>query len=297
MDLYDAAVRFPRSLGAPRRVLTSVDIRRVSKDAVARRVKAGRAHRPTNGSYLFGRLEPSLLERTKAALAVSPPGTAVGFHTAAALLGFGVVGSRAIHLVVPDGQPFPQRRGVRTHRCAIPFEPVDVLGVPCTPAARCAVDLARRLPRIEALPVLDAALFAGACQSADLAAEVLLLRGFAGARQARELVALADPRPQCRQESQLRLILHDNRLSGFEPQLLVVDDGAHYYLDLGNRSARVGAEYDGASHLDRANLRRDRRRHNVLESLGWRMRYFTDHDIYYDRAGIIATLRTALARR
>jgi len=227
---------------------------------------------------------------------VSPPLAVVGFHTAAALLGFGVVPSTNIHIVVPVDSSVPQRTGIIAHQSVVPVgEPIDVLGVPCTPAARCAVDLARSLPRMDALPVLDAALSSRRCELDDLQAELKLYNGLRGIRQARDLVPLADPRPQCRQESQLRLILHDGGIRGFVPQVPVLDDRgyARHYLDLGDEQNLVAAEYDGASHLDRGRLRADRDRHNWLEGRGWRMRYFTDHDIYFRAPGIIQTVNAA----
>jgi len=97
-----------------------------------------------------------------------------------------------------------------THESTLPLDkPEIVLGVPCTPAARCALDLARTLSRPDALSTLDAALAAAACTPDDLATELTLHSRLKGIRQARELVPLADPRAQCRQESHLRLILQD----------------------------------------------------------------------------------------
>jgi hypothetical protein len=103
------------------------------------------------------------------------------------------------------------------------------------------------------LSTLDAALAAAACTPDDLATELALHDRLKGIRQARELVPLADPRAQCRQESHLRLILHDGGVTGLVPQHRVTDDeGAiTYYLDLADVRRRIGIEYDGSSHLDR----------------------------------------------
>jgi very-short-patch-repair endonuclease len=261
----------------------------------ARKRRLVRAH---NGIYLVG-AEPELLDRVRAALRVCPPGTVVGFQTAAALLGFGVPESDDIHVVVPAGSPIPHRRGVRTHESVVPLEPCRRLSVPCTPSARTAIDLARTLDRPTGLAVLDAALFARACTPAELATEVLVQAALRGVRQARELVPLADQRAECKQESHLRLILHDGGIRGFEPQLELYDpERASLYpdfrLDLAHRALRVAAEYDGQSHT-RGRLRADRRRHNRLSDLGWRMRYFTDHELYWRPEAIVSTVRRAMA--
>jgi very-short-patch-repair endonuclease len=301
VDLYENARQAAAMLAGRQAVMTTADLTGagVTRQALTWRTAQGYLLRPHNGVYLAGR--PDLVDLARAAMLVCPPGTVLGYHTAASLLGFGLIPSESIHVIAGPGVPVPQRRGITVHQTVVPIgEPVDVLGLPCAPAARCAVDLARALRRSDALPVLDAALHAGACDADALAGELKLHDGLRGVRQARELVPLADPRAQCRQESQLRLILYDGGLAGFVPQWPVVDDHGctKYYLDLANPALGVGAEYDGSSHLDRARLRIDRARHNWLEGRGWRVRYFTDVDLYSRPYAIVPTLlRAAQPRR
>lgn len=302
MDLYDAARELPYLIRGRMEVATLDDLRRQgqTEDAVRWRANGGGAVRAHRGVYLRGSGPPDLLDTIHAALVACPPRAVLGFHTAAMLFGFGVVRSRNIHVVVPAGTPFPQRPRIVAHQSVVPIgEPVDILGVRCTTAARSAVDLARRLCRLDAMAVLDAALHAGACSIDSLLAELKAHDGLRGVRQVRDLAPFADPRPQCRQESQLRLIVYDGGLRGFEPQLPVADKDRYvrHYLDLGDRRNKVAAEYDGASHLDRHRLRSDRARHNWLSRHGWRMCYFTDHDLYVRPEGIVDTLRSARLRR
>jgi very-short-patch-repair endonuclease len=224
-------------------------------------------------------------------------GAVVGFHTAAALHGFGVVDSDSIHVVVPIGGPFPQRPGIVVHQSGLAVAPTAlVAGIPCTAPARTAIDLARALPRPRALAVLDACLYCGSCGLDELMAEVALHRGRRGFRQALALVPRADGRSQCAQESHLRLVVHDAGLVMFEPQVQVPDQYGEplFVIDLADRRLRVAAEYDGSSHLDRRRLRHDRRRHNYLSSRHWRMRYFTDEELYRRPESIPAILRAAL---
>lgn len=147
--------------------------------------------------------------------------------------------------------------------------------------------------------MLDAALRSGACTRDDLLTELTRHDCLRGVRQARDLAGFADERAQCRQESQLRLILRDARLPVPQPQLPVYDEYGieRFVVDLGYQEERVGVEYDGRSHLDRLRLRADRRRHNWLEGEGWAMRYFTDEDLYRRSGLIVATVRTALDAR
>ncbi|MEV6816803.1 DUF559 domain-containing protein [Micromonospora sp. NPDC051296] len=217
-------------------------------------------------------------------------------QTAARRYGFGVLRDDLVHVQVPTLVPKPRLPGLVVHHSVLPVQPVVVRGLPCVPAARCAVDLARTVRRLDALPVLDCALRSGVVTPDDLMAEMGAHRALRGVRQARELVPLADGRAECRQESQLRLVLLDGRLPPPEPQLWVHDEYgvARFRLDLGYRERRIGIEYDGLSHLDRESLRYDRDRVNWLDAHGWRMRYFTDRDLYRRPTHIVATIRKAL---
>lgn len=298
MDLYRDAQAFPRSLRGRNLLATPADLAAsgVSPDAMRWRTDRGRMIRAHRGVYLVGSTRPDMLDRIRAALYVAPAEAVVGYLTAAALLGFGVIEDTAIHLVVPSGGAVSRRPGIVAHESVRPLDKPDmVLGVPCTPAARCAVDLARVLGRPDAMSTLDAALAAAACTIDGLAAEVTLQSGLKGVRQARDLVGIADPRPDCRQESHLRLVLHDGRVNGLVPQHRVSDEdnAVTYFLDLADVARRIGIEYDGTSHLDRGRLRSDRERHNWLESHGWRMRYFTDRDLYRRPEYIVRVVRAA----
>jgi len=241
--------------------------------------------------------DATLIDRLRALRRLLPSYACIAANTAADLHGFGVVPSDAVHIVVPAGMPFPDIKGVATHQAVVPFEPVELFDLPCVPAVRCAIDLARTTRRSDALAMLDAALRSNATTAEELGLEVARHARLRGIRQARELIALADPRAECRQESHLRLVLLDAKLPAPEPQLWIPDDWGdpRFRLDLGWRERRVGAEYDGASHLDRDRMRNDRERHNWLETHGWRMRYFTDRDLYRRPALIVATMRAALA--
>lgn len=266
----------------------------LSRETVRSRLANGRLARLTRGVY-----GPSddLARRLPAIFRRLPATAVVGFHTGADLHGFGTTHPDDIHVIVPAGSVVPQIDGVVAHEAVLPVrDPVLLAGVPCAPAARCAVDLARGLPRMAALPLLDLCLRIGACQAEELRSEVARHARLRGVCQARQLVHLADPRAECRQESQLRLVLVDGGLPAPEPQLWVSDEvGVPLYrLDLGYRKRRIGIEYDGASHLDRERLRHDRSRMNWLAAHGWRIRYFTDRDLYHRPRHILATVTDLL---
>lgn len=260
-----------------------------------RSLRDGERLRLTRG--LYGPADATDDDRLRALFLRLPDGSMLGFHTAARRHGFGTLRSERVHVIVPPGAAKPRIQGVVAHESVLP-EPAPVLlgGVPCAPAARCAVDLARTVRRMDALPVLDAALRAAACDEHALRTEVERHCGLRGVRQARELATLADGRSECRQESQLRLVIVDGGLPAPEPQIKVADEygEVRYRIDLGYPDRRLGLEYDGVSHTYHDRVRQDRTRMNWLAMRGWSLRYFTDRDLYRWPAGIVATVRRAL---
>jgi very-short-patch-repair endonuclease len=218
--------------------------------------------------------------------------------SAARRYGLDIPGDDAVHIQLPPDVARPRLPRLVVHHAVLPVaEPVLINGIPCVPPARWATDLARTARRLDALPALDAALRVGLVLPEELQAEVRLHAGLKGVRQARELIRLADGRAECRQESQLRLVLIDGRLPPPEPQVWVHDQFGirRYRVDLAYRERKVGVEYDGVSHLDRERLRYDRDRANWLDANGWTMRYFTDRDLYRRPDHIVTTVRAALA--
>lgn len=298
-DLYDDAAALPRLLRADHRS-------RQLGEPPPRQLPArwattsGHLHRPARGQQPLTGQPGELLRIVRKTLRVVSPAAVVAHHTAAQLHGFGVLPGTGVHIAVPRGTPVPQRRGVKAHESSLPFgELAEICGLACLPAARVAVDLARTLPRPDALAVLDAALRAGAVTHDSLAAELVRHDRLRGIRQARELTAIASPRAECRQETHLRLVLHDGRLPPATAQLSVIDDWGveRHRMDLGYQRQQVGIEYDGTAHLDRRGSRLDPRRHEWLAAQGWSVRYVSDDDLYRRPDLLVAAIRATLARR
>ena len=297
VDLYKAAREFPRTLQGRGTLISSVQIADggISRGTLYGSRVRGRAIRMHHGLYLVGVAEPDLLDRARAALAVSPPGTVVGYQTAAAMQGFGVAEDEDIHLVAPPDSRFSQCRGIAAHRPALAVpRAVRVHGIPCTPPARTAIDLARTLDQSLALATLDCVLHNRVCGRDALTAEVARHRGLPDVEQARTLLTKADGRSVCTQETMLRSIIHTAGLLEFVPQFEVRQGGRRYVLDLADPRHMVAAEYDGVSHDEPSRRVDDRERHNWLDGLGWRMRYFTARDIYVRPWKVISDIRTAL---
>lgn len=265
------------------------------------RVRSGLWRTVFTGTYRLADAEPDArLLLAAAGLSLGRPAPAC-LHTAAALHGFGVLDDPVTHVAVEPGSPCLHRAGLWPHQLLL--GPCDVVrlwcGAPATCADRTAADLARTLPRLDVLPVLDAALAAGACTPDSLADELARHVGMPGVRQARELVPLARAGADSPQESRLRLHCHDAGLPAPVLQLPVPDRHGRprRWLDLGWEEERVGLEYDGEQAHGDDRRHRDRRRHNVLEDAGWAMFYATDHDVLGDPRVLMAQVERALARR
>jgi hypothetical protein len=241
-------------------------------------------------------------------LRLSAAGLSIGrevpacLHTAAELHGFGVLDDVVTHVAVRPDEHYARRADLWPHQLALAAGDIVRLrcGALATTADRTAIDLARTLPRIDVLPVLDAALTAGVCTPKSLAAELERHAGLRGVRQARELVPLAEPGPESPQESRLRLRCHDAGLPRPTVQLPVLGlrGRSRRWLDLGWEEVKVGLEYDGEEgHAGREKLRADRRRHNFLQDDGWAMFYATDLDVYREFAELMRKIGAAIARR
>lgn len=266
------------------------------------RIRAGEWQRVFRRVLRHASSEPNArLRLSAAALDIGRP-VAACLHTAAELHGFGLLDDPVTHVATTVALPCRRRPGLWPHQ--LDLGAVDLLRLRCGAVAtrpdRTAVDLARTVPRLDVLVVLDAALAAGDCTADSLRTELLRHVGLPGIRQARDLIPLADADAGSPQESRLRLRCHDAGLPPPALQLPVLDDRGRpcRWLDLGWEEAMVGLEYDGEIGHDGAVRRRaDRRRHNFLEDRGWRMFYATDLDVYRDHDALMAQVTRALARR
>ncbi len=204
-----------------------------------------------------------------------------------------------IHINVSAPHALAHRSGLRVHQGHL--DPHDVTTSrfgPTTTVARTAIDLARSRPRTSALAALDALARVRPLDLADLTSRAHALKGRRGIRQARELLPLVDARAESPRESMLRLAVHDHGLAAPEPQLEVYDAWGRFVarLDLGWRRQRVGLEYDGAVHRDRAVHGRDLARHNDLRDEGWLV-FQVGAAGWASRYGILVAVESALRSR
>ncbi|MFC4377076.1 DUF559 domain-containing protein [Nocardia halotolerans] len=176
----------------------------------------------------------------------------------------------------------------------------DIDGYLVTSPARTAFDLARRLPRKDAVPVLDAL-----CRATNLApSEVLSFAaahaGERGCAQVRSVLPLVDPGAESPPESQTRMLIVENGLPAPTTQIVVRNaDGAFLArLDMGWKKWCVAVEYDGAHHwTDPAQRAKDIDRAAVLAEHGWQV-IRTGANLLYTRPHILLDrIESALSAR
>jgi very-short-patch-repair endonuclease len=171
-----------------------------------------------------------------------------------------------------------------------------------TPVRTC-WDLARWLPPVEAVVIIDQLLARGVVTPAQLEAYRLKRRAEKptprGIRRYERVLALVDDGAQSPQESRLRVRLVLAGLPRPQTQYVVVDRGRVVArLDLGWPEYRLGVEYDGLHHVgSSAQMGRDRKRHNDLLRAQWDVLYVTAERLRDDFDGIVAEVRAVMRRR
>jgi hypothetical protein len=212
---------------------------------------------------------PSMMGR-RAALDVFMGKEAVAcLGTAAALYGFDVESTSAIHVLDPGVRMRPTV-GLMVHqRTGAPIR--RIAGRLATTPAWTAVEVARQLSRPRALATLDAGLHSTWCTRADLTAAVQQQRGRRGIVAVRELLEFADGRAESAMESEARSVMIDHGLPRPELQYEIHGpDGETYRVDFAWPEAAVVAGYESVRwHAGRTEMIRDRRRLAAIQELGW----------------------------
>lgn len=235
---------------------------------------------------------PLSLRDRLAGLMLAAPGAVVAGVAASALHGADWIAPDVPIEVVTGGR---RQAGLIVRDESLhPDEITTVAGIRVTTVARTAFDLARHLPRDQAVARLDA-LRRVRRFSPD---EVLLLaerhRGARGLRRVRTALPLVDGGAESPRETWLRLLFIDAGLPAPTTQFVVYDEDGHYVrrIDMCWEKYKVGAEYDGQQHLtSRSAYANDVKVARVLHRLQWHI----VHVIKEDRpADVLAETCSAL---
>jgi len=116
-----------------------------------------------------------------------------------------------------------------------------------------------------------------------------------GVRMLRRVVPHVEPLTESPMETRMRMLYVLAGLPRPEAQVPIYD-GTRFLgrVDLYYRDARLGIEYDGASH--NGNLAEDNRRQNLLLGVGVRLLRFTASDIYNSPDVVVDQVRRELRR-
>ncbi|WBB81561.1 hypothetical protein O7606_09465 [Micromonospora sp. WMMD882] len=263
-----------------------------------------------------------------------PPEAAVAGPAAAALHGAGqVTPDDPIDVLAPAGVRVGSAAGLRVHRAAVTPDDIivhaeshgvasasphhatggnlhraaggtrhpSVLGAAplrVTSPVRTCWDVARWLPPVEAVVVVDALLARRSTSRDALRGYALDRAGDRGWRALLRVVDLADPGAESPQESRTRVRLVQAGLPRPVTQHVITRGGRFVArVDLAWPEFRVAVEYDGLWHDDPEQFHRDRRRLNQLVGDDWIVLHLTGKRLREDFDGFLAEVRAALRSR
>ena len=259
------------------------------------------------GIYADSRIEITHSIRCAvAAEYVLAPDAVIAGRSAAKLYG---ADSRAdtdpVEALVPPAAVVIPHVGLVVHRGRLaPDDWHEVEGLAVTTAVRTCWDLARWLPAIEAVVIVDQLLARRVVSPAELVAYQWKRRAEKptprGIRRYEYLLALVDGGAESPQESRLRVRLAQAGLARLETQVVVRNARGAFVarVDLGWKELQIAIEYDGAWHRSTfAQISRDRERHDAIEAVGWIVVHVTAEQMRDDFNGVVVRIRAARRRR
>ncbi|NUT08483.1 MAG: DUF559 domain-containing protein, partial [Hamadaea sp.] len=268
-------------------------------------LRGSRWRRLFRGVYVDADIPVDHRLRCSAAALLLPPGGAIALLSAAVLWDVPLLRSSEdpVTVVVPLSAKLRTQDHLIVHRMVLgPGDIGSRFGVPVTSALRTAFDLARLLPRIDAVVALDA-FFQRRCVSPEkVLAYVDAHSGWPSVRSARVSLSLSDGRAESVMETRLRLLLVDGGLPGPALQVRItriLPDGRVRVLarvDLAYEDWKLAIEYDGDHHRERATHRKDMARQNEIYVEGWTVLRFNASDVLRFPDRTVATVRAMLLR-
>ncbi|MBO0827103.1 MAG: hypothetical protein J2P24_04910 [Streptosporangiales bacterium] len=175
-------------------------------------------------------------------------------------------------------------------------------GVPVTTAARTVVDLARRLPFIDAVVVADASLYLRCTTRDELLAVLDRCRQWPGVNRARDVVAFADGGAESPLESRSRVrLVHELGLPPPELNVWIPDAEGRPLarVDMLWRRHRTIGEADGAVRYgedEPASLFLEKIREDTLRGLRYEVVRWTWWDVEKTPRGVVGWVERAFAR-
>jgi hypothetical protein len=256
------------------------------------------------GIYIDAAVPLDHLVWCRAAALLLPLGGAIGLLSAASLGNVPLLGADdPVTVVVPLHSRLRSQTHLVVRKARIdPEDLTTIFDLPVTTPLRTVFDIARSLPRDDAVIALDA-FFKRRKAYPDKVLDYMDTRGWwPGVVAARSHLALSDGRAESPMETRLRLLLHDAGLPAPTPQFKifrVLRDGRSKFVarvDLAYEDWKIAIEYDGDHHRERVTHRFDMERQNELYLAGWTVLRFNADDVLRFPDKLLAVVRTALRR-
>ena len=209
-----------------------------------------------------------------------------------------------LRLVRPASGPGRTRRvgDVELRECGLPSaHRTAVRGVRTTTAARTAIDLAREMPTLAGVVVLDSAMHRDGVDPAALDGVLTQLAGWPGIARAASAVALADPGAESVLESVSRVELVTRDLRP-ETQIWLAGPGGYARSDFLWWRERTIGEADGLGKYAKHGpgpgdpLVLEKLRHQLLEEWGFEVVRWTWLEIRADPDAVAERVRRGFAR-
>ncbi|MGV0740496.1 hypothetical protein ABQF35_29475 [Mycobacterium syngnathidarum] len=220
---------------------------------------------------VYVRGEPTLRDRTIGAWLWSGRRAVIAGVAASALHGAAYVDADIpIELIWRNGRP-PRGLVVRNETLA-DDEIKHVVGLPVTTTARTVFDLARHLPRDEAVARIDALAWTRQVTIDDVTPLIERYPRARGIRALKVALPLVDAGADSPRETWLRLQLTDAGMPPEQTQIMVIEGRGRIVaiLDMGWERFGVGVNYDGIFHQsDRKRYVQDQKTLRKLEAMGW----------------------------
>jgi hypothetical protein len=218
---------------------------------------------------VYAAAEPDLLGRLAALDVFMGQRATACMGTAAALYGFDLENTQAVHVLDPGVRMRPTA-GLMVHqRLGAPLQ--HIAGRLATAPAWTAVEIARQLKRPRALATLDAVLHSMRCTRTDLESAVREQKGRRGIVHVRDLLQYADGRSESGMESEARLVMIDYGVPLPELQYEIQGrDGETWRVDYAWPQQRICAEFESVEwHAGRLEMIRDKKRYAGVQEMDW----------------------------
>ena len=271
----------------------------ISRDAIARRVRAGNLLRVHSGVYAVGYATDIPLGPETAALLACRDGAVLSHHSAAQVWGLRPpgAGNGLVHITVL-GNAGAQIQGAKVHRTRL-LDAQDVRihqRLAVTSPARTLLDLAELVTPRELERALDEALVSRRVRRAQISELLTRARGRPGRPCLKALLARQTGPTRTRSEAEERFLAMIRSAQLPEPEINGRIHG--YEVDFLWRAQRLVVEIDGFRfHSTRAAFERDRRKDARLQAAGLLTMRVTWIQMEDERYAVIARLAQTLTMR